>query len=87
LQLFTCVALHQRYRDRTSDGVVTNGALFFIMSSQISKSTESAPLRGPIYFVRTVRCGYLSDWGRYPQTSDNANLAGSAARSSPGMDQ
>ena len=79
--------LHKHFRNLMSDGVVTNGARYFILSSQISKSTESAPLRGPIYFVRTVRCGYLSDWGRYPQTSDDANLAGSATRSSPGIDQ
>jgi len=37
-----------------------------IRLAQISKSTKSVPPRWPIYFVRTVRCGYLSDWGRNP---------------------
>src|SRR5690348_555934 len=54
----------------------------FTGASQISKSTKSVKVQRPIYFVRTVQCGYLADWGRNPQANDNADLAGSCTSSS-----
>jgi hypothetical protein len=61
-------------------------AHLFTCLTQISKSPESVKVRRPIYFVRTVRCGYLLHWGRNPFQRRNES-GRFERRYSPGIDQ